>query len=604
MAQHADGRVLLELDSVGARQNVHISIEDVTHAFGQNLAPRLVDLLEIASFAYAADCAVPRGHGWSDRRSTEAWGRDFIIVAPVRDIEFWQAEGQTRQLRELLEFLTSDRWAFVFTPVAHDRDTQQYLEFQDAPWPFQEADKVVMFSGGLDSLAGALGCAAAGEKAVLVSHRPVSTMDSRQRQLFQLLKSRFPQQLLRIPVWVNKTHMDSESTQRTRSFLFGALGIAVASVMKGKVVEFYENGVVSLNLPVADEVLRSRASRTTHPIALAQMSGLAESVLGRPLRVENPFLFMTKTEVLRRIAELGGADLIGHSCSCAHSFFKSRQQAHCGTCSQCIDRRIAVLAAGLENCEPAEDYVSDVFLGRRAEGYEQNIAVDYARLAVELAAMSHDEMARRFNLELTRAVQPFERRGDTAERFIDMHARHGAAVYEVIERQLREQSSKLLDGELEATSMLGKIAGGIHKKSNWELYASRLCTALASGLPLAFQSETPRNETHLQEVSDGILKGLGGDLIREYPFLRWSSVLTKPDWSDDQYELLVEAKYVSRREYIRRITDEIAADITKYGDSGQRVVFVIYDPSGYVSDPERFLREVLQRERMYGRVIR
>ena len=82
-----------------------------------------------------------------------------------------------------------------------------------------------MFSGGLDSLAGAVEMARTGGGLTLVSHRPVSTLSSRQRNLFRELKREFPGRLIRVPVWINKQEgLGRESTQRTRSFLYAALG--------------------------------------------------------------------------------------------------------------------------------------------------------------------------------------------------------------------------------------------------------------------------------------------------------------------------------------------------------------------------------------------
>ena len=66
-------------------------------------------------------------------------------------------------------------------------------------------------------------------------------------------------------------------------------------------------------------------------------------------------------------------DLITKACSCAHNVFKSKTKWRCGTCSQCIDQRIAILSAGLENFDLETGYVCDVFTGHRKDGYEQNI---------------------------------------------------------------------------------------------------------------------------------------------------------------------------------------------------------------------------------------
>ncbi len=67
---------------------------------------------------------------------------------------------------------------FFLSPWGRDRPyQQQYLELGDfEDWPFNAPDRVLMFSGGLDSLAGAVETAKRGQNSILVSHRPVTTM--------------------------------------------------------------------------------------------------------------------------------------------------------------------------------------------------------------------------------------------------------------------------------------------------------------------------------------------------------------------------------------------------------------------------------------------
>jgi len=154
---------------------------------------------------------------------------------------------------------------------------QQYYEVGENPdWPFYDADRAIMFSGGLDSLTGAVQTAAAGQNLILVSHRPVTTQGSRQRQLFDQLRAAFPAvRMIHIPVEINKNrNLKGDYFQRTRSFLFSALGTVVAASVRAGGVRFFENGIVSINLPVAGETVGARASRTTHPLALHNFSRL------------------------------------------------------------------------------------------------------------------------------------------------------------------------------------------------------------------------------------------------------------------------------------------------------------------------------------------
>jgi hypothetical protein len=382
------------------------------------------------------------------------------------------------------------------------------------------------------------------------------------------------------------------------------LGTIVAESIQAKGVRFFENGIVSLNLPVADEALRARASRTTHPRALHLLSRLSSLVTGRDLEVDNPYFFNTKAEIVAAIVEQGAGELIHYTCSCARPMFRSKTQWHCGACSQCIDRRFALLASAHPQYDQEMDYVSDVFVGPRKDGYERNVAIDYVRLAVELDRMSEGEIAARFNSELSRAVRREEKPSGAAERLIRMHKQHAENVVRVLRLQLGEHSSRLLCGGLDRTSLLSLAVGGKHLAPSWRLYCDRIVTLLRVGIPVMCESRKPKNEPEFQEFCDGILRGGDTDLIREFPFMRWTSSMTKPDWSHEALDVWVEAKYVREKRDLHQISEAIASDITKYGDSGRRTLFVLYDPFHHVLDETAFSTQVSRHQNMTISFIR
>jgi hypothetical protein len=598
---------MVELSAVGPEPNVHIRLMDLSKEFQTHLSPRMEDLLEIASYVYAADCSTSRGgHSWSEGGAIEPWRRDFEFVFPVRDFAFWNQDAVRSLLVQVLQFLSQDQYGIVFRERAADSPHRQdYLEFKDDDWPFYDVDRVLTFSGGLDSLAGAVETAKAGGKLVLVSHWPTPPYRSRQDKLFEGLKKTFSVQMIHVPVWINKDgNMGREHTQRTRSFLYSALGTIVASSVRAKRVRFFENGIVSLNLPVADEVVGSRASRTTHPQSLDLLSRLYELILDREFVVDNPFIFDTKADVIGRIVNGRGSGLIGHTCSCARPMFKSRTRWHCGTCSQCIDRRMAILAAGQESSETEADYVVDVFTGPRKEGYDQNIAVDYVRHAHELSEMTEEEMATRFNAQLTRACRPFPKRDEAARRLIEIHKRHAETVKRVIEGQIKEHAGRYVQGDLPPSSLLARVGGRDHLVTLWRRYAERIVGLLRVGLPKTCKTEKPKNEPRLQEICDGILTANGEVLVREFPHMCWGSNTTKPDWMVAESGLLVESKYVRKRPGIGKISSDIAEDLTKYGDNRRRVLFVVYDPEGVIVDEAAFMEPVARRPDMIIAIIR
>ncbi|MEQ1906569.1 MAG: 7-cyano-7-deazaguanine synthase, partial [Pirellulaceae bacterium] len=595
------------LSTFGANKNVNVNLEEVPAVFQKSLSPRLKDLLEIASYVYTADCATKRGGKWGDDDSTEPWPRDFHFVVPVRDQNYWCKPEIVVQLSNLLRFLSDDDFTFDFQEHDRDESEQQYIEFGELrEWPFCDIDRVSMFSGGLDSLAGAFHRASEAKSLVLVSHRPVATQSKRQRELFDAMRRNITVPMIHVPVWINKDgSMGREHTQRTRSFLYATLGTIVAESINGGGVSFFENGIVSLNFPVADETLRARSSRTTNPLVLHQFSQFFSSVLNRNFVIDNPFVFKTKADIVKLIADQSGGPLIGYSCSCSHQgIFKSKTQLHCGTCSQCIDRRFAILAAGQADHDSETDYVVNVFSGPRPDGYERNMAVNFVRHGIELSRMSPEEMAAKFNRDLSRAIRSFDNKSVAAEKLIEMHQRHGATIARVLAQQLKLHSDELALCSLDDSCLIALVAGQHHRVSPWKTYADRLANILQAGLPKACEKVKPKDETHLQQICDGILAGNVEDLIREFPFMRWGSVSTKPDWSSEGLALWIEAKYVRTKRDLNPISEAIAADITKYGDNERKVAFVIYDPHHVVTDEKAFSKPILKRKTMQVRFIR
>ena len=122
-----------------------------------------------------------------------------------------------------------------------------------------------------------------------------------------------------------------------------------------------------------------------------------------PIRIDNPFFWRTKTDVVTTIARLGMADQIAHTRSCADVHNQTKQFAHCGRCSQCIDRRFAVLAAKLEQYDPEEAYRVDLIAGRRSSVRDKEIALSYVRMALGFEVMTPVELERRFS-EIVNAV--------------------------------------------------------------------------------------------------------------------------------------------------------------------------------------------------------
>jgi hypothetical protein len=267
------------------------------------------DLLEVAAYVYAADQVVTRG-GTREFEYGDRWRRHFRFVIPVRRPDVWQRPEVAGPLADTLSFLADEAYEFVFVRHTNPRPLDRYLFDHVDAAEAEGVQEVVLFSGGLDSLGGAVQEVLQGRRKVaLVSHRPANHVYARQRALAQALADRVAEPRLKplhVAIEVNKGEdLSHNYTQRTRSFLFAAAAAVIARAFDLRGLRFYENGVISLNLPISPQVLGGRATRTTHPQTLNGFARFFSTLFDRDFTVENPFLWKTKSEILSEVKAAG-----------------------------------------------------------------------------------------------------------------------------------------------------------------------------------------------------------------------------------------------------------------------------------------------------------
>jgi len=308
-----------------------------------------VDLMIIAVLVHALDTRVKRLTS-----SQDAWTRELRLVAPVSDPALWQAAAPV--LSTMLRFLTGDHWEVAFRA----RPTS-FVNISPAALPNvanPEFEGISLFSGGLDSLVGALDSVASRIRPLFVSHRGEGAVSSAQGALFQKMSEGLARHQptnralagLRYSLSFNRNLIaGSEDSTRGRSFLFLALGAFAGSGLPGAFdLRIPENGLIALNVPLDPTRIGSNSTRTTHPFYIRRWNDLLGAI-GIPGTVVNPYWDLTKGEMVSRclMPDLL-RELISLSVSCAHPSlkrFSGDGKNHCGTCVPCIIRRAAIEAA-------------------------------------------------------------------------------------------------------------------------------------------------------------------------------------------------------------------------------------------------------------------
>lgn len=586
--------------------DLNLLIENLSHACLHTVDRHASDLVRIAAYVYAADQIVRRG-GMKDVYGKH-WRREFSLVIPVSDSDFWMQEQLCLQLEAMLAFLTDDGWHFYFTSGV-PQDQQMVLNF-DKPELYRSPDSVVLFSGGADSLCAVVEAVEqAKRRPVLVSHRSTFSVNARQRRLIQDLRHSFKEwEFPHISVWVHRRGSEAkETSQRTRSFLYASLGAATGSQLGVESIILADNGIVSMNLPINDQLVGALATRSTHPKFIDLFNSFAKMVLPTPTVVYNPLKYRTKSEALNVLKVNGCSQLLQETVSCAHSRGRPESHPHCGVCSQCIDRRFSTIIANLEEDDLPERYEVDIFTDPLAEGAPRTLAESYVRFALNVRRTAEEELFDAYP-QLHNCILPTDDAVATAQALASLLKRHAEQVMKVVETRFASLVPNIVAGSLPSTCLISLVASQRHLEDMRLRTIKWLTNLLERGLPPIFEGRRPRDERDVQNAANGLLKGVESKIWREVPLLPFAGIATKPDFSakDEKSQgwLFVEMKYVSDRRRLNGIVTEITSKATIYRKQGALVLFGVYDDRRCIVDDEAFKADCTIGEGSWVEIIR
>jgi 7-cyano-7-deazaguanine synthase in queuosine biosynthesis len=442
-----------------AHKRVYLDLDPLADRLADDLEPVMADAVEIAAYVFTSDRLVRRGSSRMHRMGAD-WRRAFRFIIPVRRPEIWSQQEVYDTLVDTLAFLSDDEFTFEFKQRNLSASTDPFLGFNEPAARKIDPDDIILFSGGLDSVSGAVQRLVGQDKrAVLVTHKSSKNLAHRQDDVVKSLVGRIgASRLFYTPVWVTKGEYDvTEYTQRTRSFLFVSLGMAIARAFDRDTVLFFENGITSFNLPISEHVIGTRASRTTHPRTLAGFARLFSLVLQRTVHIDNHFLWLTKSEVVSVLQSNGCEALVSKTTSCASVRNWAMTSKQCGVCSQCIERRFAVLAAGVGACEPAETYGVQLFTGAHNKPEDITIAEQHISRAERLASMTEPTFLSAYG-QVFRALPYLEgSAAENATRIFHLHQRYGRAILNVVNSEMQANAGFVQALGLPDTSLLAMI---------------------------------------------------------------------------------------------------------------------------------------------------
>ena len=454
----------------------------------------------------------------------------------------------------------------------------------------KENSVVALFSGGLDSLAGALEVLETTNKnLILVSHRSNNSAITKiQKGIFNLLDNDYPGRIQYFPFYCNLSgERGVEETQRTRIFLYTAIANALSILASEDEILVFENGITSINFNKRQDLINARASRTTHPKTLFLLEEVFSEIGGKKKSIQHPFLYNTKTDIIEKIKQYKKAHYINSTISCTKTFLKfnnNTQASHCGFCSQCIDRRFAAFASKSED----DDAIYDLDISKDIiENDEAKTHLfDYINLVAKFDELTEFNFPYEETDTLT-DILPYIHGNRNTEKIVTIYQltkRHASQVLTAIQR------IQLLSNPLKPkkrNSLQSYIDDRAYLRPPINRLIEKIVTRLSVSIPEAYAHEKPNHENALNDLINALLLSEKGDYEREFPALKFSITTVIPDHSFENIDLLIEAKYLRGKTAKSTITDGIAADITKYPENRHKL-FVVYDPERKISNDGKF----------------
>lgn len=334
-AASTDGEVVVWPRAASGSESLRTNVDCFLSRLGP-VAGGAIDLVRLAAAALIADRRAPRRAGWS---------RTIEMRVHVTSLASWGTAIEPAA--DLLAFLTGDDWRLELMADASDRS--------EAASEAQPVERIVLFSGGLDSFAGALLALNRDTKVAFLSQRDNPIVAGSQDRTWEWLSQHVTDELVGERVLLGHGRSLLERSSRSRSMLFMALGVAVASARGASTLEIPENGFTSFNPPLGLDRAGTLSTRSTHPHTIQLMNEIVGR-LGVPVTVENPYEWITKGELVHQADETSNHEIdsgVAETLSCGKLdgrwYPGGNSHLNCGLCVNCIIRRGSIRASGLSD---------------------------------------------------------------------------------------------------------------------------------------------------------------------------------------------------------------------------------------------------------------
>ncbi|WP_338589542.1 hypothetical protein V6669_29910 [Paenibacillus sp. Y5S-9] len=298
-------------------------LKDVNYNYSHQ-GTLIIDLVTVMGSIYIKDVET---HKNNDKP------RSIKINIPVFNYNLWSQTNITELVEKIANWVSEDQYKINFEHNSTHAD------------PFfingigTSMNSVTLFSGGLDSFAGAFFNYKNNVKSDYLGFINKSEERTKQVEVSKFYRHIFDSAteivFVEKPIVKKRTYIQS-----TRSLLYLALAIAKAYFNTASDVYLFENGILSLN----PELNNRYTTKTTHPKTIYMYRSLLGE-LNIAININHPFLFYTKGQIVDNMnGEFKNVIKDTFTCGQGRSHPERTHSGQCGICIPCLLRKISLAA--------------------------------------------------------------------------------------------------------------------------------------------------------------------------------------------------------------------------------------------------------------------
>ncbi|MEK4069020.1 hypothetical protein [Peribacillus sp. FSL R5-0717] len=313
---------------------LHLNLLNQINYDYKNNSTIVIDLVTVMGAIYCTDVHTPK---------TNDKPRYIEMTIPVFNYHIWSKV--THLIENLAKWVSEDTFKVNFQET--NFEPSSYTNSLLPPYP----NDVTLFSGGLDSFAGAYHNYINGISSDYVGFINKGEEKTNQEKVAKFYKEIFIDTteiiLIEKPFKKKKFFIQS-----TRSLLYLALAIAKSYFNSSQDVYLYENGILSLN----PEIKNRYTTKTTHPKTIYLYRQLLEE-LNISIRVNHPFMFRTKGEIINDMDRRFKENINNtFTCGQGRAHPDRKHSGQCGICIPCLLRKISLSAYDNEEFDVTYEY--------------------------------------------------------------------------------------------------------------------------------------------------------------------------------------------------------------------------------------------------------